>query len=399
MKLLFVHNIKIKKDKSGNLYTHSSYNDNVWNRYLNITQNLSVITREDQFIYNEDEAKLRFELFDSEKIKNITVSDLTNSNLSFMNLSKRKQNNKIIEEAVLSNDLIIARLPSSYGYTAIKFAKRHKKPYLVEVVACAWDSLWNHSVKGKLLAPINYLKEKKYVKESLYTVYVTNEFLQRRYPTKGKSVNCSNVVLSDINENILQKRLSKIEQSNNDYKLIIGTTAAVNVRYKGQQYVIEALGELKKQGKTNYEYQLVGGGDSKYLRTIAEKHDVVNQVKFLGSMPHNKVFEWLDNIDLYVQPSRQEGLPRALVEAMSRALPAFGANTAGIPELLGPQFIFSNTKKNIKEIIDIIQTYDNELMKKQSIQNYNEAKKYNKTVIEKRRDSFFKEFKESKCIQ
>ena len=48
-------------------------------------------------------------------------------------------------------------------------------------------------------------------------------------------------------------------------KIVIGTAAAVNVKYRGQQYVIEALGELKKQGITNYEYHLVGGGEIKLI--------------------------------------------------------------------------------------------------------------------------------------
>src|SRR5690606_15570335 len=117
-------------------------------------------------------------------------------------------------------------------------------------------------------------------------------------------------------------------------KIIIGTTAAIDVKHKGQQYVIEALGELKKNGYTKFEYHLVGGGDPAYLKSIAKRHNIEENIHFLGTLPHNKVFEWLDNIDIYVQPSRQEGLPRALIEAMSRGLPAFGANTAGIPELL-----------------------------------------------------------------
>lgn len=101
----------------------------------------------------------------------------------------------------------------------------------------------------------------------------------------------------------------------------------------------------------------------------------------------------LDTIDLYVQPSRQEGLPRALIEAMSKALPAFGANTAGIPELLEPDFLFSNTRNNIKEICEILKLFNKDMMLRQAKRNYKESKKYDKDIIEERRRMFLLEFK------
>lgn len=54
-------------------------------------------------------------------------------------------------------------------------------------------------------------------------------------------------------------------------------------------------------------HQLVGGGDASELKAEAKKQDVSAQIKFLGSMPHDKIFEWLDTIDIYIQPSYQEG--------------------------------------------------------------------------------------------
>ena len=396
MKALFAHNIRIKKDDKGNLYTHSSYNENVWKRYETISKHLSVIARKEQQRYSQEQASRKFEVFDNLSKDVIYVNDIYRSIFSFINPINHIKNNKIIKNSVNNHDCIIARLPSFTGFKAIKYAKKRKIPYICEVVACSWDGLWNHSIKGKVMAPFSFLQLKKAVRNAPYVVYVTNEFLQKRYPTNGKNTNCSNVALTEFDDNVLMKRLSKIENMQKNRKVVIGTTAAVDVRYKGQQYIIQALGELKKQGITNYEYQLVGGGDQAHLKTIAEKYNVTEQVKFLGAMPHNKVFEWLETIDIYTQPSRQEGLPRALIEAMSRAVPAFGARTAGIPELLENQFIFSNTRKNIDEIIEILKSFDKETMINQSKRNFEESKKYDKNVIEQRRRRFFEEFKNAK---
>ena len=77
-------------------------------------------------------------------------------------------------------------------------------------MSCPWDVFWNHSLKGKLLAPFMYYTTKRCVKDSNYVVYVTNEFLQKRYPTMGKNIGCSDVELPPLDDSILDNRLNKI---------------------------------------------------------------------------------------------------------------------------------------------------------------------------------------------
>ena len=372
-------------DKQGNYYG-VAHNDEMFKRYYAIAENLSMITRIARVSEKETTGLSKI------TVKPFSVIECPNTASLKGQLFERRKAERIIEKAVQNTDYVVAR-NSRIALIAIKYAKKYNKPYLLEVVSCPWDVMWNHSLKGKILAPFSYLSLKRVAKNSQYVVYVTNDFLQRRYPTKGKSTNCSNVALTEFDDKVLERRLEKIESMDESSKVIIGTTAAVNVRYKGQQYIIKALGKLKRQGITKFEYQLVGGGDQSYLKKIAEKHDVVDQVKFLGAMPHSNVFEWLETIDIYAQPSRQEGLPRALIEAMSRALPAFGARTAGIPELLESEFIISNTRKNIDEICDVLQSFDQDIMLQQANRNYRESQKYQKEVIETRRKHFFEKFK------
>lgn len=390
MQVLFCHDGPLKIDSQNNYYG-IAHNNDMFQRYYHIADKVSVVIRlekigKDNMEFKKRLSKITVSPFEVIKIPNIS---------SAKGLLKRKKAKNIIKEAVLNTDYVVARLPSMSGFIAIDYARKFNKPYLTEVVACPWDAYWNHSLKGKIIAPLMYFETKKRVKDSPYTMYVTNEFLQKRYPTKGESVNCSNVALKEFDENVLKKRIVKINNLKQNSKIIIGTTAAVNVRYKGQQYVIKALGKLKEQGITNFEYQLVGEGDQSYLRSVAKKYNVVGQVKFLGALPHNEVFNWLKTIDIYVQPSKQEGLPRALIEAMSTAVPAFGAKTAGIPELLEDKFIFDHTKDNFKQICLILKNFTKKEMVLQAQKNYKEAQKYDSYIIEERRKNFFKKFKDS----
>ncbi|MPM79968.1 hypothetical protein SDC9_127011 [bioreactor metagenome] len=221
-------------------------------------------------------------------------------------------------------------------------------------------------------------------------LYVTKNFLQKRYPSKGIHVGISDVKLKAIDENVLAMRLNKISERPSFSKLVLGTTAAVDVKYKGQEYVIAALGKLKKQGITGIEYQLVGGGDSNYLKNVAKDHNVLDQVVFKGPLPHHKVFDWLDFIDVYVQPSLQEGLPRAVVEAMSRGCPVFGSNTGGIPELLDPSFVFN--RKNVNQIAEMIQSINQTSMMLQAKRSFAKAKEFEPDALDHQRDMFYKEF-------
>lgn len=389
MKLVFAHDHVFLKYNNKH-YSSGGLSKEMLERYTKVFDEVVVISRQKK-IQNYDH---KLTLATTDRVKFIEIPDFK-SIKSYNEIVKAK---KIIENQLKTNDYLISRLPSSIGSLAVSAAKKYKKPYLIELVACPWDSLWNHSIKGKIVAPFVYLSTKKKVKEAPHTLYVTNEFLQRRYPTKGKSINCSNVVLKKYDDEVLDRKVNKIKNLEVNSKVIIGTTAALNVKYKGQRYIIEALGRLKEEGYTNYEYQLVGTGDQSYLKSIAKKYNVSDQVKFVGSLPHQEVFNWLETIDIYAQPSRQEGLPRALIEAMSRGLPAIGAKTAGIPELLEPEFIFSNTRNNIKEICNLLKKIDSDVMMTQSQRNFTEAKKYQHHILEEKRTDFFKEFKRSAIL-
>jgi glycosyltransferase involved in cell wall biosynthesis len=386
-KALFVSDHKFKKHNN-QIYTTGALNENLFKRYLTYFNQLLVTGR---CSVADNEADINgLSLADCD---NVEFNFLEQNNILYASLFERKKTAIRLRECISKCDCAIVRLPSVLGLMAISVLKKAKKPYIVEMVGCAWDSLRTHSRKGKIFAPLMWLLTRKTIRDAPYVVYVTEKFLQKRYPCNGNTINISNVELKNVDDEVLNARLNFIRKRN-EKNLIIGTIANVSVKYKGQQYVIEALGRLKKQGHINFKYQLVGGGKQSYLKTIVLKHDVADQVEFLGHLPHNKVFDWLDSIDIYCQPSLAEGLPRALIEAMSRGGPSIGSCAGGISELfIDNDYIFKRSKSGVDEIANLLLRFQSpQARQEQALRNFNTAKNYTKDVLYARRSKFFEMF-------
>ncbi|MBQ7968413.1 MAG: glycosyltransferase family 4 protein [Clostridia bacterium] len=318
----------------------------------------------------------------------IDVTDMIEDVIAIYSLEKSMLGlyNKRIIQAIKKSDLIICRCPGIISHLAADFARKYGKPYFAESMGCAWDAYWNHGILGKIVAPYVFFKMKQTVYHADYALYVTSRFLQERYPCKNESVAASNVLIEKIDEEVLKRRLEKINCFDGR-TITLMTTAAVDVRYKGQEFVIKAIPKLNKAG-IRVCYMLVGGGDQTYLKKVSKKCGVEDQVSFLGRRPLNEVFELLDVADIYIQPSLQEGLPRSVIEAMSRGCPVVGAKTAGIPELIDTECVVM--RKSVSDIVQVVCRIANpEKMAELAKQNFESSKGYLDSVLGERRENYY----------
>ena len=303
---------------------------------------------------------------------------------------RQKRKSKIkkeVDDIVKNVDKVIIRMPSVIGMFACDSAKKYNKPYMIEMVACPFDGYSNHTnAIGKIMAPIMFLLNRKYIKKAPNVLYVTSEFLQKRYPNNNNTLACSDVVLKEFSSNILDERKEKILKKLDTNNIIVSTVASVGLKYKGQEFVMEAISKIKE--KVNKKYKIAGAGDDTRVWNIAKKLEIEDNVEFLGSLTHDKVFDLLDNTDIYIQPSLQEGLPRALIEAMSRACPAIASRTGGIPELLDQKYIFE--KKNVKQLFKLLENLNKEELIIQAEKNFNKALEFESEKLNKKRAEFYK---------
>lgn len=370
---LFVFDHKYPKDNEGTYYYSSGFDQDFFSRYLQIFDRFDIFGR--SVIINKGTAIP----IDSNKLPTKITTIASNKNLLVAY--------GLLKNDILSHDTVICRMPSLFGTLAIIICKKYKIPYIVEIVACTYDALKNSpSWQRRLLAGPAELIYREVLKDNPYNIYVTKKFLQEKYPSSGTHIVCSNVTLNEVNKTVLEKRMDKLSRFNKRGKIIIGTTSTLNVDFKGQKYVIQALPRLLEAGY-DIEYQMVGDGDGTWLMDIATKLCIQDNVKIIGRLNHDDVFKWLDDIDVYVHPSCQEGLSRAIIEAMSRACPIVACDTGGIHELIEESFIVA--KKDVEGIGNALLRVLLSDMSSIAALNFENSKEYVKSVLYKRREEYY----------
>ncbi|MEO7364872.1 MAG: glycosyltransferase [Sphingomicrobium sp.] len=327
MRLLFVHDHRFYRDEAGAVYTSGSLPAEIWDRYLAHFDTVHVVGRDsgplpvDANYARSSHAGVTFDLIPSGGYGQLVIGSTA--------LHDRVRTN------VEPCDAAIVRLPSELGFLAASACRKAAKPYAVEMVGCAWDAMRNHgSWSAWLYAPLFFQRTRRALRQSPLTLYVTSRWLQQRYPTGGKAYGASDVAIEPMNNAQLESRKGRLRKVTEGSPPELGTVASLRIKSKGIQTALAALEALRKQG-LDLRYRVLGGGDPAPWIALAEQHGVADLVSFDGVRPAGEgVRQWLDSIDIHLQPSFQEGLPRATVEAMARGAACIGSTCGGIPELL-----------------------------------------------------------------
>jgi len=106
------------------------------------------------------------------------------------------------------------------------------------------------------------------------------------------------------------------------------------VELKGFHILVEAVTRLRLH-RPNLLLVIVGDGP---YRSMIEKQistmGVADNVKLVGSQPHDQLGLWYSAADLYCLASSQEGWPNVLLEAMACGRPVIATSVGGIPEIV-----------------------------------------------------------------
>ncbi len=113
---------------------------------------------------------------------------------------------------------------------------------------------------------------------------------------------------------------------------VIGTVGRLEVR-KGTDVLLEAAARLWRNGLPELRLLVVGDGPLRdELPALAARLGIADRVLMLGDRAD--VSDVLGALDVFVLPSRTEGMSNALLEAMATALPVVATAVGGNPEVV-----------------------------------------------------------------
>lgn len=282
---------------------------------------------------------------------------------------------------VADAERIVLRLPGVIGSVAATACRIRRRRYAVEVVGDPVDVLASGVLGrggrvGRRLAAAHL---RWVVAGAEASLFVTRTELQRRYPprTNTPTIGMSRVLLRD--DDFVASGRRRI----GGHEIV--TVGSQEQRYKGHDVLLRAIRVLRDDG-LDVSATIVGGGRfHSELRQQAEELDLTASVTFTGSvLDRSRVRALLDAATLFVLPSRAEGTPRALLEAMARALPAVGTAVGGTRELLVPRALVP--PDDVDALAGAIRAVleDTERWEAESRRNLETARTFHSSVLEPR---------------
>lgn len=105
---------------------------------------------------------------------------------------------------------------------------------------------------------------------------------------------------------------------------------------KGVYDLLEVLRLHRQDLQGKYLLELGGDGETENLQRLITQYALDESVKFIGFVTGADKKRRLQEADVYLLPSYNEGLPISILEAMSFGLPIISTSVGGIPEVVAP---------------------------------------------------------------
>jgi len=244
----------------------------------------------------------------------------------------------IVRRAVERADAIISRMPSRLGWHCAREAMKKGKPLMLEIVGDPWMAIRGIG-KGPQYQALAWLERERLrslAGQADIVCYVSKEHLQRFYPAGAEAISAG---VSDIrlkSEEVTRAR--KFDSPPEEFHI---AQVAGLLPYKRQSDLIQATAGAISKG-IHIKLHFIGDGEMRsVLERMCRELNIDNHVVFHGHIASREEINGiLDRSHLFVLSSASEGMPRVILEAMSRGLPVCGSDTGGVAELVRESELF-----------------------------------------------------------
>lgn len=394
MKILVATDAHIFETPDGKHWTPAIYGYSFWERYLNVFDTVRIVARTKKV----EKLPQKVLLVDGPRVEIFSVPFYQGPKQLLKVYFKI---HKKLRNVANGCDVALFRMPSQTAQMAYAHVKG-KMPIGGEIVYDPTDDLQRKDVNAvvHILDIITSYKLKKFCRSANGVSYVTENSIQKNYPSKARLKNCDN--------RYFESYYSTITLSNDaftgprEYKdkraLILGfSNVSMNSERKGEKVLINAVKIARDRG-IDVSAVLIGDGTMRpTFEKLAEKLEISNHIKFTGRLASaDEVRKELLKVDMFVFPSQAEGLPRGILEAMAIGLPVLSTPVGGIPEVLDSKYLFqpSDVTGFANMICHLAENQDE--LCAISKRNYKKALEFKNSILQMRRDEFYRKLVELK---
>lgn len=362
-----------------------------WTRYLAVFEEVVVCARISPL--SKEQNVTRLLRSDREGVTFLALPEFRGAMGAFKNQVAVK---KVVRQALNCCDRVTMRIPSPIALVAYSEILRSKKPYAVDMMMNPWTAYSRASMQHPLQPVIQIattLATKWICWNANGVSYVTERILQAQYPCRatkyGESKDYFTTHFSTINLN--DNHFSKIEwRKEKPEELVLVHTGKMSDYRKGHDVFIDVVKILNNRGIPTKGIMIGDGHLRSLFEEYARENGVDEHIEFVGWLAgFSAVQQVLQRGHVFLYPTKSEGLPRAVIEAMASGLVVIASAVDGIPELL-PASLTCNeiTPEAFSERVEyLVNNWDmvHEIRERNNIK----AKEYHTDILSERRRDFY----------
>jgi glycosyltransferase involved in cell wall biosynthesis len=242
----------------------------------------------------------------------------------------------------------LLRVPSQIGFMLAARLEALGKPYGVELLTDPWDFFAPGVASSRLASlfrPYVCARSRHLCAQAQVVNYVTGTATRRQNPPL-RALWSASVSDVELNADAFCQPDLPLAAVPAAQPIEIVTVGFLDLLYKGQDVLLEALARCLSQAAStgeSFSFRLTFVGDGLRRQALLDQasrlglEGFVHVTGLLGGPA--EVRKFLRRSQLFVLPSRAEGIPRALLEAMAASLPCIATSVGAMPDLLDPRWI------------------------------------------------------------